>query len=89
MDAKRDSDSGHISPSLDHEKGQYAQHAEQQNSALEQFPDPDAGKSEEERAAIVRLIYHARVHAKNSLHTLVPTRLTLISLYRTENSSVG
>lgn len=51
---KRDSDSGH-SPSIKNEKGVYdgeAQHAEQVAS-LERFPDPDEGKSEEERALIV------------------------------------
>ena len=51
---KRDSDSGH-SPSIANEKGVYdgeAQHAEQVAS-LERFPDPDEGKSEEERALIV------------------------------------
>ena len=51
---KRDSDSGH-SPSIGNEKGVYdgeAQHAEQVAS-LERFPDPDEGKSEEERALIV------------------------------------
>ena len=51
---KRDSDSGH-SPSIAHEKADYdgeAQHAEQVAS-LDRFPDPDEGKSEEERALIV------------------------------------
>jgi hypothetical protein len=51
---KRDSDSGH-SPSIGNEKGVYdgeAQHAEQVAS-LDRFPDPDEGKSEEERALIV------------------------------------
>jgi hypothetical protein len=51
---KRDSDSGH-SPSIANEKGVYdgeAQRAEQVAS-LERFPDPDEGKSEEERALIV------------------------------------
>jgi hypothetical protein len=51
---KRDSDSGH-SPSLANEKGVYdgdAQHAEQV-ATLDRFPDPDEGKSEEEKALIV------------------------------------
>ena len=51
---KRDSDSGH-SPSLAHEKGVHdgeAQHAEQV-ATLDRFPDPDEGKSEEEKALIV------------------------------------
>ena len=51
---KRDSDSGH-SPSIANEKGAYdgeAQYAKQVAS-LERFPDPDEGKSEEERALIV------------------------------------
>jgi hypothetical protein len=51
---KRDSDSGH-SPSIATEKGTYdgdAQHAEQV-ATLDRFPDPDEGKSEEERALIV------------------------------------
>ena len=51
---KRDSDSGH-SPSIANEKGGYdgdAQHAEQVVT-LDRFPDPDEGKSEEEKALIV------------------------------------
>ena len=51
---KRDSDSGH-SPWLEHEKGSYngeTRHTEQVE-ALDRFPDPDAGKSEEEKALIV------------------------------------
>lgn len=50
---KHDSDSGHHS--LENEKqlyGDYAQHAERP-SDLDRFPDPDAGKSEEEKALIV------------------------------------
>lgn len=47
---KHDSDSGH-SPVGDVEKVDYnAKHTE---NALDRFPDPDAGKSLEERAAIV------------------------------------
>jgi hypothetical protein len=55
---KHDSDSRH-SPSLDQEKSGYnadAQHAEQL-AALDRFPDPDAGKSDEERALIVRITH--------------------------------
>lgn len=51
---KRDSDSGH-SPSIANEKGGYdgdAQPAEQV-ATLDRFPDPDEGKSEEEKALIV------------------------------------
>lgn len=50
----RDSDSG-LSPSLEHEKGSYngeARHTEQVE-VLDRFPDPDAGKSDEEKALIV------------------------------------
>jgi hypothetical protein len=58
-----DSDSRH-SPSLDHEKSSYnadAQHAEQL-AALDRFPDPDAGKSDEERAIIVRVTHLEALH---------------------------
>jgi hypothetical protein len=58
-----DSDSRH-SPSLDHEKSSYnadAQHAEQL-AALDRFPDPDAGKSDEERALIVRVTHLEVLH---------------------------
>jgi len=55
---KRDSDSGH-SPSASmeaaHEKGVYngdTHHAEQA-ATLDRFPDPDEGKSDEEKALIV------------------------------------
>lgn len=51
---KRDSDSGH-SPSIRDEKGVYdvdAQHAERV-ATLDRFPDPDEGKSDEEKALIV------------------------------------
>jgi hypothetical protein len=53
-----DSDGRH-SPSLDQEKSSYngvAQHTEQ-SAALDRFPDPDAGKSDEERALIVRITH--------------------------------
>ncbi|KAM0701268.1 hypothetical protein Q7P35_011629 [Cladosporium inversicolor] len=57
---KRDSDSGH-SPSIANEKGAYdgdAQHAEQV-ATLDRFPDPDEGKSEEEKALIdKKLVRH-------------------------------
>jgi len=55
---KRDSDSGH-SPSLGNEKGAYdgdTQHAERL-TMLDRFPDPDEGKSDEERALIVCTIF--------------------------------
>jgi len=67
---KRDSDSGH-SPSASasmeaaHEKGAPnvydgdMQHAEQV-ATLDRFPDPDEGKSEEERALIVCLLCHVQ-----------------------------
>lgn len=51
---KHDSDSGH-SPTGDVEKVDYSvRHAE------DRFPDPDAGKSLEERAAIVRMRFITR-----------------------------
>jgi hypothetical protein len=48
---KRSSDS----PSLEHEKRDYGGEAQfaEQVAVLDRFPDPDAGKSEEERAIIV------------------------------------
>lgn len=49
---KHESDSDHRSPSVDAEKAQHAKHAEH-GDGLERFPDPDAGKSEEEKALIV------------------------------------
>lgn len=56
MDHKRDSDSdkgrGVGGFSFDNEKGEGATHAEHQDN-LPGFEDPDAGKSDEERAAIV------------------------------------
>lgn len=54
MAEMRDSDSG-LSPSDGHEKGSYndePRHTEQVDG-LDRFPDPDAGKSEEEKALIV------------------------------------
>jgi len=51
---KHDSDSGH-SPSLGREKGDLegdTQYAERL-ATLDRFPDPDEGKSDEERALIV------------------------------------
>lgn len=47
---KRDSESGHV-PVEDEKDIGHAQHAEY---VLDRFPDPDAGLSEDERAAIVR-----------------------------------
>lgn len=65
----RDSDSG-LSPSLEHEKGSYngeARHTEQVE-ALDRFPDPDAGKSDEEKALIVRdLDFPRRVMPRSGL----------------------
>jgi hypothetical protein len=58
---KHDSDSGR-SPSIGHEKGAYEgdiRHAEQV-ATLDRFPDPDEGKSEEEKALIVCTPYAMR-----------------------------
>lgn len=48
---KHDSDSGGQSPTGDIEK--LGHDATRKENALDKFPDPDAGKSDEERAAIV------------------------------------
>lgn len=76
---KHESDSDHRSPSVDVEKAQHAKHAEH-GDGLERFPDPDAGKSEEEKALIVNhlsslfQIHHDTANHNTGQETRPPPR---------------